>query len=183
MGIRSPSSSASQLQDEGSSSSAKEQQCQPSQGHGQLSTGPGGCGDAVLPPWPLRGGEEGRVVTSLPPENTLWEKTEREMKAQAGWAQLGPLEVEWDRRVPHRLAASEALGPRWARLPGAYLTVCFHRLSVRRERDHTAAERPGNLRGRAFPAPFPLPSPLYAVGYGGRMALHRLQPCEITPCN
>lgn len=36
---------------------------------------------------------------------------------------------------------------------------------------------------RAFPAPFPLPSPLYVVGYGGRMALHRLQPCEITPCN
>lgn len=101
-----------------------------------------GRGPATVAP-PRRGGRKGCDI-SASRKYTLG-KTEWEMKARAGWAQLGLLEVGGDRWVPRRLAASEALGPCWAGLPGAYLAACFHRWSVRRERDHTAAERPGNL--------------------------------------
>lgn len=60
----------------------------------------------------------------------------------------------------HSGGGGEAVGPCWAQLPGVYQAVCFHHFSLRREVDHTAAESPGNLGGRLFPAPFPLLPPL-----------------------
>lgn len=63
------------------------------------------------------------------------------MKQRVGDMQLGVVEVVWDQQPG---GGGEAVRPCRAQLPGVYLTVCFHHFSVRRERDHTAAESPGN---------------------------------------
>lgn len=91
----------------------------------------------VAPPRCATAGEEGRVGTSPRPENMLWEK------ANGKWRSgLSPAGGE-DPQLHTALAGREAMGCT-ARLPGVLLAVCFHHCSVRRERDHTAAERPGN---------------------------------------
>lgn len=122
--------------------------------------------------------EDGRIVTSLffsfpslSPLKYSLGKTKKGNETLTGLPPAGGWRWCGTRSPTQFGGGVEAVGPWWAQLPGVYRPVCFHHLSLRREVDHTAAESPGNLRGRPFPAPFPVLSPLYTLGYGGCMAL------------